>query len=69
MVGDNGDFLRYVQMKCVEGSFRSFVQFWQCVQLSRDGASCCVGEDAFSSERFGEGHPLFVDATAQRYRT
>ena len=34
VVGDDGDFLRYVQMKCVESSFRSFVQFWQCVHLS-----------------------------------
>ena len=24
VVGDDGDFLRYAQMKCVESSFRSF---------------------------------------------
>ena len=65
MVGGDGDFLRHVQMKCVESRFRSFGQFWQCVHLSSwDGASCCVGDNAISRKHFGVGQPLCVDVTA-----
>jgi hypothetical protein len=31
VVGDDGDFLRYVQMKCFESSFKSYGEVVHCV--------------------------------------